>query len=143
MDRIITANINFNHTGFENIIGYLGAGSGAFTTTVPAGTGITQVTVTASSLPGGGLVCRAGDWIQIGVSGSVYQVVTDPAAGNGATVTLNRPVDLGTGTYTSYFGAAVTWRVVCTEMPTWTLTPAGNNMLVAWSGDFVFFEDRT
>jgi hypothetical protein len=143
MDRIVTANINFNHAGFEPIIGYKGDGSGSFTTTVPAGTGITQVTVTASTLPGGGYVCRAGDWIQIGVSGSVYQVVTDPAAGNGATVTLNRPVDLGAGTYTSYFGANVTWRVICTEMPTWTLTPGGNNILVSWSGDFVFFEDRT
>jgi hypothetical protein len=108
---------------------------------VPSGTGVTQVTITASTLASG-LVCRAGDWLQIG-TGSVYQVVQDPAAGNGATVTLNRPVDEAAGSYTGVFGADVSWTVICTSRPTWSLVPAGVNMLVTWSGDFVFYEDRT
>jgi len=142
MDRITIADINFNHAGFENIIGYLGSGTGGFTVVVPAGTSVTTCTITAGSLPSG-YVCRAGDWLQIGSTGSVYQVVTDPAAGNGATVTLNRPIDEAAGSYTGYFGANVTWSVLCVERPTWSLVPAGNNMLVNWSGDFVFYEDRT
>jgi len=142
MDRITIADINFNHAGFENIIGYLGSGTGGFTVVVPAGTSVTTCTITAGSLPSG-YVCRAGDWLQIGSTGSVYQVVTDPAAGNGATVTLNRPIDEAAGSYTGYFGANVTWSVLCVERPTWTLVPAGANMLVNWSGDFVFYEDRT
>jgi len=142
MDRITIADINFNHVGFENIIGYLGSGTGGFTVVVPAGTSVTTCTITAGSLPSG-YVCRAGDWLQIGSTGSVYQVVTDPAAGNGATVTLNRPIDEAAGSYTGYFGANVTWSVLCVERPTWSLVPAGNNMLVNWSGDFVFYEDRT
>jgi len=139
MDRITIADINFNHSGFENIIGYLGSGTGGFTITGISGT---TCTVTAGSLPSG-YVCRAGDWLQIGATGSVYQVVTDPAVGNGATVTLNRPIDEAAGTYTGYFGTNVTWSVLCVERPVWSLVPAGNNMLVNWSGDFVFYEDRT
>ena len=142
MDRITTATINFTNPGFQNIIGYLGSGTGPFTVVVGAGTGVTTCTITASTLASG-LVCRAGDWLQIGSGGSVYQVVQDPAAGNGATVTLNRPIDEAAGTYTGVFGSNVTWTVICTTRPTWSLVPAGVNMLVSWSGDFVFYEDRT
>ena len=139
MDRITVADINFSQAGFENIIGYLGSGTGGFTI---AGISGTTCTVTAGSLSGS-YVARAGDWLQIGSTGSVYQVVQDPATGNGATVTLNRPIDEAVGSYTGYFGTNVTWSVLCVQRPTWTLVPAGNNMLVNWSGDFVFYEDRT
>lgn len=142
MDRITIADIDFDHPGFENIIGYLGSGTGGFTVVVPAGTSVTTCTITAGGLTSG-YVARAGDWLQIGSTGSVYQVVTDPAAGNGATVTLNRPIDEAVGTYTGFFGVNVTWSVLCVERPMWSLVPAGNNMLVNWSGDFVFYEDRT
>lgn len=142
MDRITIADINFNHAGFENIIGYLGSGSSGFTVVVPSGTSVTTCTITAGTLPSG-YVARAGDWLQIGATGSVYQVVADPATGNGATVTLNRPIDEAAGSYTGYFGANVTWSVLCVTRPTWNLVPAGKNMLVNWSGDFVFYEDRT
>lgn len=142
MDRITPAQITLNHTGFENIYGYLGSGSGGFTVTVPVGTNVTTCTITAGSLPSG-YVCRAGDWLQIGITGSVYQVAEDPSAGNGVTVTLNRPIDEASGSYTGYFGGDVEWTVICAQRPTWSLTPAGNNMLVSWSGDFVFYEDRT
>lgn len=143
MDRITTATINLNHAGFEIINQYQGSGTGPFSVTVPGGTGVTQVTVSATSLPGGAYVCRAGDWLQIGSTGSVYQVVDDPATGNAATVTLNRPVDEAAATYTGFFGADVSWTVLCVERPSWSLVPAGANMLVSWSGDFVFVEDRT
>lgn len=142
MDRITIADINFDHPGFENIIGYQGTGSGGFTVVVPAGTSVTTCTVTAGSLSGS-YVARAGDWLQIGASGSVYQVVADPATGNGVTVTLNRPIDEAAGSYTGLFGADVTWSVLCVTRPMWSLVPGGNNMLVNWTGDFVFYEDRT
>lgn len=144
MDRITIADIDFSHAGFENIIGYLGNATVAngFTVVVPAGTSVTTCTITAGLLPSG-YVARAGDWLQIGSTGSVYQVVADPTAGNGATVTLNRPIDEAAGSYTGYFGTEVTWSVVCVQRPVWQLVPAGNNMLVNWSGDFVFYEDRT
>ena len=139
MDRITVADINFSQAGFENIIGYLGSGTGGFTI---AGISGTTCTVTAGSLSGS-YVARAGDWLQIGSTGSVYQVVQDPATGNGATVTLNRPIDEAVGSYTGYFGTNVTWSVLCVQRPTWGLVPAGANMLVNWSGDFIFYEDRT
>lgn len=143
MDRLVPARINFDRPEFNTIVGYLGAGTGPFTVTVGAGTGVVTVTLTANTLDSGEFVCRAGDWLQIGATGSVYQVVQDPATGNGVTVTLNRPVDEAAGTYTAFLGRDVSWRVICTQRPTWSLVPAGNNMLVQWSGDFVFFEDRT
>jgi hypothetical protein len=142
MDRITIANINFNHAGFENIIGYLGSGNSGFSVVVPVGTSVTTCTVTAGGLPSG-YVARAGDWMQIGSTGSVYQVVEDPSPGNGVSVTLNRPIDEAAGTYPAYFGASVNWDVLCVQRPTWNLQPAGANMLVNWSGDFVFYEDRT
>jgi hypothetical protein len=142
MDRITIADINFDHPGFENIIGYQGSGSGGFSVVVPSGTSVTTCTVTAGSLTGT-YVARAGDWLQIGATGSVYQIVEDPAPGNGATVTLNRPIDEAAGTYTGLLGADVTWSVLCVQRPTWSLVPAGANMLVQWSGDFLFYEDRT
>jgi hypothetical protein len=142
MDRITIADINFDHPGFENIIGYQGSGSGGFSVVVPSGTSVTTCTVTAGALSGS-YVARAGDWLQIGTTGSVYQIVEDPDTGNGVTVTLNRPIDENAGTYTGLFGADVTWTVICTTRPTWSLVPAGANMLVNWSGDFVFYEDRT
>lgn len=142
MDRITIADINFSQSGFENIIGYLGSGTGGFTVVVPVGTSVTTCTITAGTLASG-YVARAGDWLQIGASGSAYQIIDDPAVGNGATVTLNRPIDEAAGSYTGYFGTNVTWSVLCVTRPTWTLVPAGNNMLVNWSGDFVFYEDRT
>jgi hypothetical protein len=142
MDRITPAEINFDHTGFEVINQYLGSGTGGFTVGSLSGT---TCTVTAGSLsPPGSYVARAGDWLQIENTGHVYQVVEDPATGNGATVTLNRPIDGElSGAYTGYFGPNVNWNVICVERPTWSLVPAGNNMLVNWSGDFVFYEDRT
>jgi hypothetical protein len=143
MDRLVAADITLNNPGFEQLNGYLGTGTGGFSVVVGAGTGVVAVTVTAGSLGAGAYVARAGDWLQIGASGSVYQVVQDPATGNGATVTLNRPVDEAAGTYTGLFGPNVTWNVICTQRPTWSLVPAGANMLVNWSGEFVFFEDRT
>jgi len=139
MDRITTADINFSQTGFEVINKYLGSGTGGFTI---AGISGTTCTVTAGALSGS-YVARAGDWLQIGAAGSVYQVVQDPATGNGATVTLNRPIDEAVGSYTGLFGPNVNWSVLCVQRPTWTLVPAGRNMLVNWSGDFVFYEDRT
>lgn len=142
MDRITIADIDFDHAGFENIIGYLGSGTGGFTVVVPGGTSVTTCTITAGTLASG-YVARAGDWLQIGASGSAYQIIDDPASGNGATVTLNRPIDEAAGSYTGYFGADVVWSVLCVTRPTWNLIPAGANMLVNWSGDFVFYEDRT
>ena len=142
MDRITIADIDFDHAGFENIIGYLGSGTGGFTVVVPGGTSVTTCTITAGTLASG-YVARAGDWLQIGASGSAYQIIDDPTSGNGATVTLNRPIDEASGSYTGYFGADVVWSVLCVTRPTWTLVPAGANMLVNWSGDFVFYEDRT
>lgn len=138
--RITAASVTLAH--HPDIVGYQGSGTGSFSIVVPSGTGQTTVTVTAATLPSG-YVCRAGDFLQIGSTGSVYQVVEDPATGNGATVRLNRPVDEAAGTYTGYFGVNVTWSVKCIQKPGYVFESGPGSALLRWDGDFVFIEDRT
>jgi hypothetical protein len=82
---------------------------------------------------------RAGDVLQLGTSGRVYSVVADVAFGSN-TVTLNRAVIDATGSGTLITGVNVTWSVICTELPKWTIFARDQ---VSWSGNFVFFEDMT
>jgi hypothetical protein len=111
-------------------------------------TGTNTIALTAATYTSG-KIARAGDWIQLTdssppagyLASSVYQVVEDPADGNGATVTLNRPIDQDAITSVAV-GAAVSWTVICVDMPTWRLVPGGGNQLVEWSGDFLFYEYR-
>jgi hypothetical protein len=144
-DRIQTATIDLDHAGFEAFSRYQGTGSGTFSAVA---TGNNTITLTATSYTSG-KIARAGDWIQLTdssppagyLASSVYQVIEDPADGNGATVTLNRPIDQDAITSVAV-GAAVSWTVICVDMPVWRLVPGGNNQLVEWSGDFVFHEYR-
>jgi hypothetical protein len=71
-----------------------GVVASGFTVVVPAGTSVTTCTITAGTLTSG-YVARAGDWLQIGSTGSVYQVVADPATGNGATVEITGISSIG------------------------------------------------
>ena len=52
-------------------------------------------------------------------------------------VTLHRPVRDSTGTYNLLVGQAVSWTVLCTDMPRWELFARNQ---VAWSGPFKFAE---
>jgi len=141
VDRIQVANIDFNRPLFDDFFGYTGDASGTFTGDTSVGNN-NQLEITASSYSSGKVV-KGGDYIQIGPTGNLYQVVDDPADGNGVTVTVNRPIDEASGSYTLNVGLDCTVDVICVERPTWTITPAGANHLIQWSGDFVFYEDRT
>ena len=79
---------------------------------------------------------RAGDFIQLGSSGHVYTVTQDVPTGT-TTVNVNRPIIDASGSATLIYGPAVTWTVICTEMPQWSILPGG---LVSWSGNFTFYE---
>lgn len=141
VDRIQVATIDFNHAGFEDFFQYQGDASGTFTGNTAVGEA-NQLSITASSYTSG-YVVRAGDYIQIGSTGHLYQVVDDPATGNGATVTVNRPIDEADGSYTLNVGQNCTLDVICVSRPTWSITATGARHLIEWSGDFVFYEDRT
>lgn len=95
------------------------------------------ITLTAGISPSTGFRLRAGDFVQLGSTGSVYQVAADVPA-NTNTVTLNRPVREAAGTYAVIIGPAVTWKIKCIEFPQWNIFARNQ---VSWSGPFVFIED--
>lgn len=84
---------------------------------------------------------KPGDHVQPQGSNYVYTVSSTVLRGSGTTVQL--PVhriilDATSDTaVTLKSGQDVTWRIVCTNLPTWTIDANG---LVQWSGNFEFYE---
>ena len=133
---------------YASILGYLGSATdtspGAFTVTIPAGTSVNQITVANSTVPGGGYVLKDGDYFSITESGPKYQVVVMPSTGTSATITTNRPMIEAAGTYsTCYVGLSGQWRFIPVQIPSYSINPAGNQQLLEWDGDFIFYEDLT
>jgi hypothetical protein len=70
----------------------------------------------------------------------VYSITSDVAY-NSNVVTFNRAVrditaNVGSNV-TLTVGPAVTWTVICTQLPTWSIFARDQ---VSWSGEFVFYE---
>jgi hypothetical protein len=137
LDRTTVGQIQFNAAGHSYISGYLGNLSNIANINVTHVSGNT-VTINsgASGLAVGQFIFKAGDIIQLGASGSVYSVAAD-VAHNGTTVTLNRPVRDGAGSYTLRVGPACVFDVICVQFPDWTIFGYDQ---VQWSGPFVFAE---
>ena len=136
LGRTTTANIQINDTGQTSWLNaYQGncANVNAVTASWTTGNTITLTGGQAAS----GFNFRAGDFIQLGASGHVYQVAANVAF-NSNTVTLNRPILDAAGSATLRIGPAVTWNVLCTQFPTWSIFARDQ---VSWSGAFVFYEN--
>jgi hypothetical protein len=138
LDRTTVNSIRINKSAHSYISGY----QGDIVAEVPAGITVsysTGNTLTITNVPGdvsSGYRFKTGDFIQLGSSGSVYNIVSD-VAHNDNTITVHRPIKESAGNYTLLVGRAVDWDVICVEMPTWTIF--GYNQ-VSWSGAFVFVE---
>ena len=139
IDRSMPSTFQISSTGQRWLNGYLGA--------KPALTGITG-TWTKGNMsfyvnPIAGFVgnlFRTGDYIQLGNAGKVYQVTADAASttGNSILVNLHRNIVDDTATNGTILVAQnVTWTVLCTTFPKWTLFARDQ---VSWSGNFVFHE---
>tara|TARA_R110000803_G_scaffold96851_1_gene165010 strand:+ start:8811 stop:9443 length:633 start_codon:yes stop_codon:yes gene_type:complete len=140
LDRHSTGTVQINTAGYSSWLSkYQGV---ADTTSGFAATWTTGNTVTLSTVPAGAnlttgeVVLKAGDWIQLGSSGSVYEVAVDVIHPS-TTVTLNRPLIDDAGTASLLIGPAVTWTVICTSMPTWSIV---DKNIVSFSGNFSFYE---
>lgn len=137
LDRVTVSTIQINHPGHTWISEYQGNLPNPNTVTVSYTDGNTlTITGGTTALNTGQFRFRSGDIIQLGTAGSVYTVVND-VAHNGTTITVHRPVREAAGTYTLQVGPAVTWSVICTTFPNWTLFARDQ---VSWSGEFVFAE---
>ena len=132
------SSIRINSSGHSWLSEYQG-GSANYTGFVASITkGSDEITLTTSpSTSAGQWKFRAGDFIQLGTSGTVYTVV-DGVTYNSNTVKLHREVleNSATGVQLKV-GPDVTWPVICTQMPQWTIFARNQ---VSWNGTFIFTE---
>ena len=133
LDRSTVGTVQINNAGYNSwLMKYQGNSVSTMTATFSSGSTITLTAGQAAS----GFNFKAGDLIQLGSSGRVYSAAADVAY-NSNTVTLNRPVAETAGTYTLIRGPSVTWNVICTEFPSWTIFARDQ---VSWAGPFIFYE---
>lgn len=132
-DRYTIGTVQINNAGYNAwLTPYQGVATSTGGWTGSWAQGSNTVTVTPLGYTSGVLL-KAGDVIQLG-TGHVYSVATDATS---TTVTVSRPILDATGSGAIYVGPAVTWSVVCTELPTWTIFSRNQ---VSWSGSFKFVE---
>jgi len=137
LDRTTVGTIQINNAGHSWLSGYQGNLGSTSGITVSYNTGnIVTITSGATGLTAGQFRFRAGDFIQLGSSGSVYSVAQD-VAHNSANIVLNRPVRESAGSYSLIVGQAVTWSVICVQFPKWNLFARDQ---ISWDGPFVFAE---
>lgn len=132
-DRYTQGTVQISHSGQTSWLNkYRGDLSTTPTATwIQGATAITLTSGTATTYK-----FRTGDLIQLGSAGHVYSVVGDVSVSS-TTVNLNRAVIDATGSGTVLYGPAVTWTVICTELPSWTISARNQ---VSWSGAFTFYE---
>lgn len=135
LDRVTVGTVQINKAEHSWITGYQGDLANVSSIVVTAGSGNT-LTITSGATLASGYRFRSGDVIQLGTSGKVYTVVSDVAFDNN-TITVHRPIRDTAGSYTLRVGQAVTWSVICVDLPQWTIFAKDH---ISWSGPFVFAE---
>jgi hypothetical protein len=135
-DRYTVGTVQLNNAGYNSwFMKYQGNSVSTAGFTASATLGSSSIALTLSPTTVSGYKFRAGDLIQLG-SGNVYSVLNDVFY-NSNTVILNRPVKDATGTYSLIVGPDVTFKIICTALPTWEIFARNQ---VRWSGSFTFFE---
>jgi hypothetical protein len=135
LDRTTVGEIRLNLAGHSYISGYQGNLSNINSVQVSYTAGNT-LTITSGATLASGFRFRSGDFIQLGTTGSVYNVVDDVPF-NSTTITVHRPIREAAGSYTLRIGANVVWDVICVQFPQWTIFQRDQ---VSWDGSFVFAE---
>jgi hypothetical protein len=135
LDRTTTGTIRINKSGHSYISGYQGNFTNTGSITASYSTGNT-ITLVSSPVLTTGYKFKSGDFVQLGASGKVYSVVDDVIPSS-TTVTLHRPVRDSSGTYVLFVGQAVSWSVLCIDLPRWEIFDRNQ---VRWTGPFRFAE---
>jgi hypothetical protein len=157
VDRQFESYINFGSTGWWNYIAYQGDMSSAEISACQYQTSSANKTIVLGSLPTIGsteYIVKTGDFLQI--DRYAYIATDDVVRGSGSTVsipvhrtimtTLTSPMEAVIGQYgitqslggDTYIG--VTFPVILTEYPNYTLIPMTNDSFIAWSGTFKAIE---
>ena len=156
-DRALTQYINFGATGWESYISYQGDMTSGSIASCQWQTSSANTTLVLGSLPSissTAYVVRAGDFCQVGLY--TYIATQDVQRGGGSTVNIPVHRNLLTpvvspinavigqyGTTVSMGGSAytgVTFPVVLTDYPTYTLIPIANDSFIQWAGEFTAME---
>ena len=156
-DKITEQYLNFGSTGWLNYIAYQGSmtsGQIASCQWQTSSAGKTLVLGSLPSIASGSYIVKAGDFCQVGRN--AYIATADVTRGAGATVdipvhrtlitTLVSPVNAVIGQYgttiamggSTYTG--VTFPVLLTKYPVYTLVPMTNDSFIAWDGEFTAYE---
>ena len=157
VDREYESYLNFGSTGWWNYIAYQGDMSSAEISACEYQTSSANKTIVLGSLPSIGsteYIVKTGDYLQI--DRYAYIATADVVRGVGSTVsipvhrtimtTLTSPMEAVIGQYgitqslggDTYIG--VTFPVILTEYPNYTLVPMTNDSFIAWSGTFKAIE---
>lgn len=135
-DRYTPGTVQINNTGYNDwFTKYQGTATNPASFTASWVQGAMSITLTNNPTNPGAFHFRAGDIIQLG-TGRVYSVTNDVAT-SGTVVNVNRPIIDATGSGTLKVGPAVTWTVICQDLPQWTIFARDQ---VSWSGPFIFSE---
>ena len=129
-DRHTAQTIQFNNPGHSWLYSYQGDRTGDFL--YDASQGFDTLTVTGGTGSGNRFV--AGDLIQLGAAGHVYQVVTTTT---GTSVRVHRPIIDASGTGTLIRGVDCTFTVKATQFPQPRIFAQNQ---VGWTGSWVFAE---
>jgi hypothetical protein len=137
-DRYTVGTVQINNPGYNSwLTPYQGNSANSTGFFANYTQGATSLTLVTSPTTTSGFKFRTGDIVQLGTGGRVYSVVADVAF-NSNTVLLNRPIlDATANNVNLVVGPAVTWSVVCAELPSWTIFARDQ---VSWSGSFKFVE---
>ena len=133
-NRYTDSYINFNKAGQEFMYKYQGNGTGTGWTASWT-QGVSQFTMSGGTFTSG-YRFKAGDVVQFGLNTPVYTVASDVSYGT-TVVPVNRPISQLSGSASLVYGSAVTYKVICTQLPSYKITPQG---IIEWSGPFEFTE---
>jgi hypothetical protein len=157
LDREYEGYLNFGSTGWENYIAYQGDMTSGQIASCQFETASANKTIVLGSLPtisAGKYIVKTGDFLQI--NRYSYIATADVLRGTSSTVsipvhrtimtTLVSPMDAVIGQYgitqslggSTYIG--ITFPVILTEYPNYTLVPMTNDSFIAWSGTFKAIE---
>ena len=157
VDREYESYLNFGSTGWWNYIAYQGDMSSAEISACEYQTSSANKTIVLGSLPSISsteYIVKTGDYLQI--DRYAYIATADVQRGVGSTVsipvhrtimtTLLTPMEAVIGQYgitqslggDTYIG--VTFPVILTEYPNYTLVPMTNDSFISWSGTFKAIE---
>jgi hypothetical protein len=158
-DRATEQYLNFGATGWNNYIAYQGTMTSGEITLCQWQTASANKTLVLGNIPGtvlaGDYIVKTGDFCQVGRYS--YIATSDVLRGAGATVNIpvhrnlidavTSPINAVIGQYgttismggSTYLG--VTFPVILSQYPNYTLVPMTNDSFISWQGTFKAFED--